>query len=100
MSASSLPELPGLSWTEDATVATPKGGKLRRYGLVKVGSIRAYKLRPHRPNSHLRQDTIRLKPALRLLSCVLGLAVLRLRGYPAHFGGLVIRSGHERCCPL
>jgi len=77
MSASSLPELPGLSWTEDATVATAKGGKLRRYGsvkkacemlddcdvkaiycLVKVGSIRAYKLRPHRPNSHLRVDLV------------------------------------------
>ncbi len=70
-------ELPGLSWTEDATVTAGKGGKLRRFGsvkkacqmlddcdvkaiycLVKVGSIRAYKLRPHRPNSHLRVDLV------------------------------------------
>lgn len=77
MTATEIHELPGLSWTEDATVATAKGGKLRRYGsvkkacamlddcdvkavycLVKIGSLRAYKLRPHRPNSHLRVDLV------------------------------------------
>lgn len=77
MDQPAAPSLPGFSWTEDATIATAKGGKLRRFGsvkkacamlddcdvkviydLIKVGSIHAYKLRPHRPNSHLRVDLV------------------------------------------
>jgi hypothetical protein len=62
---------------EDATISTAKGDKLRRWGtvkkacamlddcdvkivydLIKIGSIHAYKLRPNRPNSHLRVDLV------------------------------------------
>jgi hypothetical protein len=77
MSAPTAPCLPGLSFTEDTTITTSKGTKLRRFGSVrkacemlddcdvkviyelrKIGAIRAYKLKPHRPNSHLRVDLV------------------------------------------
>lgn len=77
MAAPESPTLPGFSFTEDQHLTTSKGTKLRRYGstkqackiledcdvkviyeLHKVGMIRAYKLRPHRPNSHLRVDLV------------------------------------------
>lgn len=66
-----------MSFTEDTTIVTGKGKRLQRYGSVKkacqilddcdvkviyalhkAGFIRAYKLRPHRPNSHLRVDLV------------------------------------------
>lgn len=70
------PELPGVSWTEDALLRVPNSAaKLRRWGsieqacrilddcdretmydLIAIGSVRAYKRRPHRPNSHWRVD--------------------------------------------
>ena len=65
-----------MAWTADATLTTPKG-QLRRWGSVKmaarmlddcdreviydliaVGSIRGFKRRPHRPNSHWRVDLL------------------------------------------
>ena len=77
MPATCCQELPGLSWTEDAMVAAGKGGKLRRFGsvakacemlddcdvkavyrLIQAGTIRAYQLRPHRPNSWYRVDLV------------------------------------------
>ena len=75
--ATETPTLPGLSWTEETTIVSSKGQRLRRYGSVKkacqilddcdvkviydlrkAGCIRAYKLRPDRPNSHLRVDLV------------------------------------------
>lgn len=77
MSMQITPTLPGFSFTEDSTITTTKGAKLRRYGSVKkaceilddcdvkiiyslhrTGSIKAYKRQPHRPNSHLRVDLV------------------------------------------
>lgn len=71
------PELPGLSWTEGQTLVTKGGGKLQRFGtvekaceilggcdrkviyeLIEMGAVKAYKLRPHRPNSHWRVDLL------------------------------------------
>jgi hypothetical protein len=71
------PELPGLSWTEDAVLRTPQGGKLRRWGsvreackmlgncdretlyrIVDSGLVRGYKLRPDVRNSHRRVDLL------------------------------------------
>jgi hypothetical protein len=67
--------LPGVSWTDDTTLTTAQGSKLRRYGSVRMacrildgcdrhtiydlkeaGVIRAYKHKAHRRNSHLRVD--------------------------------------------
>lgn len=77
MASQTTPLLPGLSWTEDTTLATASGAKLRRFGNVKMackildgcdrhtiyclkdaGLIRAYKQRSDRPNSHLRVDLL------------------------------------------
>lgn len=77
MSAYESPALPGFSFTEDNHLVTSKGTKLKRYGstrqacsilddcdvkvvyeLHKAGVIRAYKLRPQRPNSHLKIDLV------------------------------------------
>ena len=77
MSAAAQPSLPGVSWTEETTITTSAGRKLQRYGSVKkaceildhcdvkviydlraAGCIKAYKLKPHRPNSHLRVDLV------------------------------------------
>lgn len=72
------PALPSFSFLEDATLTVPQGDrKLRRWGsvqlackmldecdreiiydLIAVGSIRAYKRRPHAPNSHWRVDLL------------------------------------------
>jgi hypothetical protein len=72
------PALPGVSWNEDAFLrVTNSDRKLRRWGsvqqackildecdreilydLITVGSVRAYKRRPHRPNSHWRVDLL------------------------------------------
>lgn len=76
--AAQLPLFPEVSWTEDATLISPRTqNKLRRWGsveqackvlddcdreiiydLIKIGSIRGYKRRPHRPNSHFRVDLL------------------------------------------
>jgi hypothetical protein len=72
------PSLPGLSFTEDSHLRVANSDrKLRRWGsvqaackildechretlydLIEVGAIRAYKLRPHRPNSHWKVDLL------------------------------------------
>lgn len=69
---------PAFSFTEDAFLTVQASDrKLRRWGsvaqaskildecdreiiydLIEVGSIRAYKRRPHRPNSHWRVDLL------------------------------------------
>lgn len=73
-----LEQLPlPLSWTADAHLALPGGGKLRRWGsvedackildncdretiydLIHTGYVKGYKRRPHRPNSHWRVDLL------------------------------------------
>lgn len=78
MPASAPHELPGISWTEDAYLVVPQSErKLRRWGsveqackmldecgretiydLIAVKAIKAYKRRPHRPNSHWRVDLL------------------------------------------
>ena len=77
MSEQITPTLPGISWTENTQITTSQGKRLQRFGSVKkacqilddcdvkviydlrkTGSIRAYKLKPHRPNSHLRVDLV------------------------------------------
>jgi hypothetical protein len=77
MASADPPLLPGASWTEDATLSTSKGTKLKRWGstqaacrilddcdreviyeLVAMGMIRGWKLRPHRSNSHWRIDLL------------------------------------------
>ena|GEM_PF-6931679 len=77
MASQTTPELPGISWTEDTTMTTAKGSKLRRFGSVRMacrildgcdrhmiyelkaaGVIRAYKHKAHRRNSHLRVDLL------------------------------------------
>ena len=72
------PSLPGVSWTEDAFLKVADSDrKLRRWGsiaqackilddcdreilydLIAVGSVKAYKRRPHRSNSHWRVDLL------------------------------------------
>jgi hypothetical protein len=72
------PSLPGFSFTEDSHLTVAKSDrKLRRWGdvrsackildecdreilydLIAIGAVRAYKLRPHRPNSHWKVDLL------------------------------------------
>jgi len=66
-----------LAWTAAAHLALPSGGQLRRWGsveqacrilddcdreviydLIKIAAVKAYKRRPHRPNSHWRVDLL------------------------------------------
>lgn len=78
MAADPTPTFPGMSWLEDTTLRVPNSDrKLRRYGsvqqackmlddcdreiiydLIDCGLLRAYKRRPHRPNSHWRIDLL------------------------------------------
>ena len=78
MSSVSAPELPGVSWTEDAYLVVARSErKLRRwasvaqackilddcdretlYDLIAIKAVRAYKRRPHRSNSHWRVDLL------------------------------------------
>jgi hypothetical protein len=70
-------DLPGLSWVEGQQLTAAGGNKLRRWGSVKkasemldgcdreviydliaVGRVKAYKLRPHRVNSHWKVDLL------------------------------------------
>jgi hypothetical protein len=72
------PALPGFSFTEDSHLRVENSErKLRRWGdivaackilddcdrrvmydLIEIGAVRAYKLRPHRSNSHWKIDLL------------------------------------------
>ena len=78
MAAEHTPSLPGFSWNEDSTLRVANSDrKLRRWGsvqqasamlddcdrviiydLIECGSIRGYKRKPHRANSHWRIDLL------------------------------------------
>jgi len=78
MAATDTPALPEFSFSQDTFLKVEKSDrKLRRWGdlnqackilddchrtviydLIAVGSVRAYKLRPHRPNSHWKVDLL------------------------------------------
>jgi hypothetical protein len=78
MAETTAPALPEFSFAQDTYLAVPKSDrKLRRWGdikaaskilddcdrevlydLIAVGAVRAYKLRPHRPNSHWKVDLL------------------------------------------
>ena len=86
MAAEHTPSLPGFSWNEDSTLRVANSDrKLRRWGsvqqasamlddcdrviiydLIECGSIRGYKRKPHRANSHWRIDLLPwAEPALK-----------------------------------
>ena len=70
-------DLPLFSGSEDRWITSREGKRLPRWGsvqvackmldgcrrqelyeLIEAGSVRAYKLRPHRPNSHWKVDLL------------------------------------------